>query len=139
MRMNSLRKGERAKFSVEYKGMIISCLLEMDSFFCPTLTLSCIGTDDSTIRPNGMMVKAFDETKTSACGEIDPKVLIGPCEFDIPFIVDHILVVFNLLQGCPKIHTAGATPSSLHQKVKFISDNNLITRWPKKTSIYLPL
>lgn len=70
---------------------------------------------------------AFDGTKTSACGEIDLKVLIGPCEFEISFVVVHIPVVFNVLLGRPWIHSVGAISSSLHQKVKFISGNRLIT------------
>lgn len=39
--------------------------------------LGQIGVEDSMIRPNGMMVCAFDSTKTSACGEIDLKILFG--------------------------------------------------------------
>ena len=34
---------------------------------------------------------------------------------------------FNLLLGQPWIHKAGAIPSSLHQKVKFIHDGQVIT------------
>lgn len=35
--------------------------------------------------------------------------------------------VFSLLLGWPWLHAAGAVPSSLHQKLKFIIDNRLIT------------
>lgn len=91
------------------------------------LTLSRIGVDNSFIRPNGMMVRAFDGTKTSGCREIDLKVLIGPCEFEIPFVVIDIPAVFNLLLGHPWIHTAGAIPTSLHQKVKLITGDKVIT------------
>ncbi|KAF8393489.1 hypothetical protein HHK36_021733 [Tetracentron sinense] len=34
---------------------------------------------------------------------------------------------FNLLLGRPWIHTAGAVPSTLHQRVKYIVDNQLVT------------
>ena len=34
---------------------------------------------------------------------------------------------FNLLLGRPWIHSAGAIPSSLHQKVKFITNGQIIT------------
>lgn len=40
-----------------------------------------------------MMVRAFDGTKTLACTEIDLKVLVGPWEFEISFVVINILVV----------------------------------------------
>lgn len=43
--------------TVECKGMIISWVL--------------IAVDDFLTRPNGMMVRAFDGTRTSTCGEID--------------------------------------------------------------------
>lgn len=41
------------------------------------LTLSRIGINESLIRPNDMMVRAFDGTKTLTCGESDLKVLVG--------------------------------------------------------------
>lgn len=64
---------------VECKRMIISRVLIDNGFALnvfPVMTLNSIGIDDSFIRPNGMMVQAFDGTKTLAYGEIDLKVLI---------------------------------------------------------------
>ena len=43
------------------------------------------------------------------------------------FKVLRIPTSFNLLLGRPWIHRAGAIPSSLHQKVKFIHDGQVIT------------
>ncbi|RVW22918.1 Retrovirus-related Pol polyprotein from transposon 297 [Vitis vinifera] len=57
----------------------------------------------------------------------------APSDFDwsshIPtlFQVLRIPTSFNLLLGRPWIHVAGAIPSSLHQKVKFIHDGQVIT------------
>lgn len=115
---------------VECKGMIISRVLIHNGSalnVCPMVTLSHIGVDDSLIRPKDMMVRSFDGTKISACGEIDLNILVGPCEFEDPFVVLDIPTAFNLLLGCPWIHTAEAIPSSLHQKVKFVTGNKLIT------------
>lgn len=89
------------------------------------MTLNHIGADDSLIRTDGMIVQAFDGTKTSM-RENWFKVIIGPCEFEIPFVLVDIPVVFNLLLGRSWIHLAGAIPSSLHQKIKFTSSNKLI-------------
>lgn len=50
-----------------------------------------------------------------------------PCEFEISFVVVDILAIFNFFFSRPQIHSTGAIPSSLHQKVKFISANKLIT------------
>lgn len=61
------------------------------------MTLGQIGVKDSMIRPNSMMVQAFDVTKTSACWEIDLKLLIGPCKFVVSFVVVDILTDCNLL------------------------------------------
>lgn len=77
------------------------------------ITLDRIGIDDSLVRPNGMMVRAFDETKTSTCREIDLKMIIGSCEFEITFVVVDIPAAFNLLLERPWIQSA-CHPSSLH-------------------------
>ena len=53
--------------------------------------------------------------------------MIGPIRYSILFQVLRIQSSFNLLLGCPWIHEAGAIPSSLHQKVKFINEGHIIT------------
>lgn len=90
--------------TIECKGMIISWVLIDNSStlnVCPMLTLSRIGIDDSLVRPNGIMVRAFDGTKTSAYGEIDLKVLVGPCEFGVSLVVMDVPTIFNVLLGHP--------------------------------------
>ncbi|KAJ9693907.1 hypothetical protein PVL29_009735 [Vitis rotundifolia] len=52
---------------------------------------------------------------------------IGPATFSTLFQVLRIPTSFNLLLGRPWIHRAGVIPSSLHQKVKFIHDGQVIT------------
>lgn len=91
------------------------------------MTLGRIRTEETSIRPNGMMVRAFDGTKTAALREIDLKLMIGLWKFEIPFVDVDIPTVFNLLLGRPWIHIASAIPSSLHHKVKFISVNKWIS------------
>lgn len=54
-------------------------------------------------------------------------MLVGPCEYKVSLTVVDIPAIFNLLLGWPWIHTAGAIPSSLHWKVKFILGNKLIS------------
>lgn len=66
---------------------------------CPAMTLNRIGIEDSLILLNGMMVCAFDGTKTSDYGEIDLKILVDPYEFEVSFVVMDIPAVFNLLFG----------------------------------------
>ena len=57
--------------------------------------------------------------------EIEP--MIGPTTFVTVFQVLRIPTSFNLLLGRPWIHRAETIPSSLHQKVKFIHDGQIIT------------
>ncbi|XVF64960.1 hypothetical protein PTKIN_Ptkin09bG0208800 [Pterospermum kingtungense] len=42
---------------------------------------------------------------------------------------------YNCLLGCPWIYTAGVVPSSLHQKIKFIIRNKLVTVCEEKEMI----
>ncbi|PKI41508.1 hypothetical protein CRG98_038110, partial [Punica granatum] len=52
---------------------------------------------------------------------------VGPCSFRVTFQVLNIPNAFSLLLGRPWIHSAGAVPSSLHQKLKFFVEERLIT------------
>lgn len=90
------------------------------------MTLNRVGVDDSLITPNEMMIRAFHGIKTWAYGEIDLKMITGPYEFELPF------VVVDSLQSLTCFKTsldslAGAIWSNLHQNVKFISGKKLIT------------
>ena len=55
------------------------------------------------------------------------ELLIGSTTFTTLFQVFRIPTSFNLLLGRPWIHRAGAIPSSLYQKVKFIHDGQVVT------------
>ena len=60
-------------------------------------------------------------------GTLTLELMIGPVVFQVLFQILRIHVSFNLLLGHPWIHSAGAIPSSLHLKVKFIHDGQVIT------------
>ena len=60
-------------------------------------------------------------------GTLTLELMIGPVVFHVLFQILRIHVSFNLLLGRPWIHSAGAIPSSLHLKVKFIHDGQVIT------------
>ncbi|KAJ9694546.1 hypothetical protein PVL29_010164 [Vitis rotundifolia] len=59
-------------------------------------------------------------------GTLEIELLIGPTTFLILFQVLRIPTSFNILLGRLWIHRAGVIPSSLHQKVKFIHDGQVI-------------
>ena len=60
-------------------------------------------------------------------GTLTLELMIGLVVFQVLFQILRILISFNLLLGRPWIHSAGAIPSSLHLKVKFIHDGRVIT------------
>ena len=60
-------------------------------------------------------------------GTLTAHIMIGPVRYSVLVQVLRIQSSFNLLLGRPWIHEAGAIPSSLHQKVKFIHEGHIIT------------
>lgn len=73
-----------------------------------------------------MTVSGFNHTQNQASGEIDLDLLIGAHIFKVRFQVVDISTSFTLLLGCPWIHQANATPSTLHQKIKLIVEDELV-------------
>ncbi|XP_016727795.1 uncharacterized protein [Gossypium hirsutum] len=59
-------------------------------------------------------------------GRIEIPLLIGPTTYDVDFLVMDIKPSYNCLLGRPWIHSAGAVPSSLHQKLKLVSEGRLV-------------
>ena len=60
-------------------------------------------------------------------GTITAHVMIRLVRYSMLFQVLRIQSSFNLFLGRPWIHEAGAIPSSLHQKLKFIHEGRIIT------------
>ena len=73
-----------------------------------------------------MVVRAFDGTKKEVLENIKLPIQVGPCTFDFEFIVMDINPSYNCLLVRPWIHIAGAVPSTIHQKVKFVVEEILI-------------
>ncbi|XP_016681306.1 uncharacterized protein [Gossypium hirsutum] len=93
----------------------------------PLATLSRMLVDIAYLRHCHSVVRAFDGTQREVMGKIKIPLKLGPCAYDIEFQVMDITPSYNFLLGRPWIHSVGAVPSSLHQKVKFIMDSRLIT------------
>ena len=93
----------------------------------PISTLSRLPIDLADMRKSQMVVQAFDGTKREVLENIKFPIQVGPCFFDFEFIVMDINPSYNCLLGRPWIHVAGAVPSTLHQKVKFVVEKNLVT------------
>uniref|UniRef100_A0A2N9GPI5 RNA-directed DNA polymerase n=1 Tax=Fagus sylvatica TaxID=28930 RepID=A0A2N9GPI5_FAGSY len=120
--------------SSEYS--VVKQLSKMPSHISVLGTVTCIRVsqesstediDPTRVRVNSMIVRAFDGTRREVLGEIDLPVEVGPQVYNINFQVLKIDSPYNLLLGRPWLHTAGAVPSSLHQKMKLIIGNQLVT------------
>ncbi|XP_071912384.1 uncharacterized protein [Coffea arabica] len=94
---------------------------------CPWSTLEKLGLQDVKLRPSGTIVRGFDGAQREPIGEIDLVVEMGPAQFQITCQVMHFSSVYNVLLGRPWIHKSGAVPSSLHQLLKFVVNDKLIT------------
>ncbi|XP_047172662.1 uncharacterized protein LOC124840622, partial [Vigna umbellata] len=92
----------------------------------PKVTLEKLPYDVIHLKPSTMIVRAFDGSKRDVMGEIDLPVQVGPCVFQITFQVMDIHPAYSCLLGRPWIHSAGVVPSTLHQKLKYVMDNQLI-------------
>ncbi|WJX95006.1 hypothetical protein P8452_76371 [Trifolium repens] len=93
----------------------------------PKVTLNKMSIDEVYMKPSSLIVKAFDGSKRSVIGEVCLPVQIGPHTFNIIFQVMDINPAYSCLLGRPWIHAAGAVTSTLHQKLKFVVDDKLIT------------
>eukprot|EP00261_Vitis_vinifera_P037221 XP_019078464.1 PREDICTED: uncharacterized protein LOC109123373 [Vitis vinifera] len=93
---------------------------------CPLATAIALGYAPSDFGPSTQTVRAYDSTRREVMGTLEIELLIGPATFVAVFQVLRIPTSFNLLLGRPRIHRAGAIPSSLHQKVKFIHDGRVV-------------
>ena len=94
---------------------------------CPLATAIALGYGPTDFKPSTQTVRAYDSTRREVMGTLTLELMIGPVVFQGLFQILRIHVSFNLLLGRPWIHSAGAIPSSLHLKVKFIHDGQVIT------------
>ena len=108
---------------------VLSVLLDNGSALnvCPLVTSIALGFSPSDFWPSIQAVRSYDGTQRTVMATLTTHVMIGPVRYFILFQVLRIQSSFNLLLGRPWIHEAGAIPSSLHQKVKFIHEGRIIT------------
>ncbi|KAK8559962.1 hypothetical protein V6N12_012773 [Hibiscus sabdariffa] len=93
----------------------------------PMTTLKKLPIDGTHMKAYQNTVRAFDGTQRDVLGKITVPLLIGPAEYEVDFVVMDIKPTYSCLLGRPWIHAAGAVPSTLHQKLKFVIDGKLVT------------
>ncbi|RDY11064.1 hypothetical protein CR513_04322, partial [Mucuna pruriens] len=92
----------------------------------PKSTLDKLCSVNSQLSVSLVVVRAFDGSKRDVMREITLPIYVGPTLFGIVFQVMDICSAYSCILGRPWIHMAGAVPSSLHQRVKFIVDHQLV-------------
>ncbi|XP_052479611.1 uncharacterized protein LOC105801050 [Gossypium raimondii] len=93
----------------------------------PLSTLDRLPVDSSHMKACQNIVRAFDGTERRVMGRIEISLIIGPTTYEVDFLVMDIKPSYNCLLGRPWIHSAGAVPSLLHQKLKLLSEGRLVT------------
>ncbi|XP_077222149.1 uncharacterized protein LOC143855993 [Tasmannia lanceolata] len=86
-----------------------------------------LGFGPENFVPSEQGILAYDGTRRDAIGTLVTEFQIGGEEFEIEFQVLDIKASFLLLLGRPWLHRVGVIPSTLHQKLKFIQNNRVIT------------
>ena len=92
----------------------------------PLSTLIRLLVDRSYMKHTKTVVRSFDSARREVTKEIEIEVQIGPCTFIVEFQVMDISSFYNCLLERPWIHIAGAVPSTLHQKIKFVIERQLV-------------
>ncbi|XP_077222123.1 uncharacterized protein LOC143855965 [Tasmannia lanceolata] len=94
---------------------------------CPLATATVLGFRPNDFIPSEQGILAYEGTRHVVIGTIATEILIGGEIFEVEFQVLDIKASFLLLLGRPWLHKDGVIPSSLHQKLKFIRNNRVIT------------
>ncbi|XP_040973998.1 uncharacterized protein [Gossypium hirsutum] len=93
----------------------------------PLSTLNRLPIDSSHMKTCQNIMRAFDGTERKVMGRIEVSLLIRPNTYEVDFLVMDITPSYNYLLERPWIHSAKAIPSSLHQKLKLVTEGWLIT------------
>ena len=93
----------------------------------PRHVLDKMPVDASHMKPSTMTARAYDGSPRPIIGNINIELVIGPQPFQVTLQVMDIHPSYSMLLGRPWIHVARAVASSLHQRVKFIINGNLVT------------
>ncbi|KAI5398632.1 hypothetical protein KIW84_064124 [Lathyrus oleraceus] len=93
----------------------------------PKKALAKLDCEGLILTPTDLIVRAFDGSKRAVFGEVELPVKIGPEVFKSVFYVMDIQPAYSCLLGRPWIHAAGAVTSTLHQKLKYIWDRQVVT------------
>ena len=84
-----------------------------------------LGLTQANLSKYDTPLMAFDGSMVIPMGQIRLLVEIGGRKECVDFIVVHSYSLYTATLGLPQIRSIGAVPSSLHQKVKFPTDQGI--------------
>ncbi|KAL0010983.1 hypothetical protein SO802_006091 [Lithocarpus litseifolius] len=94
---------------------------------CPMSTLECLNVDASLIHPTTMIIRAVDGTFREVQGEIELSIGVCPMFFMVNFQAIKVDPSYNMLLGRPWLHAMGVIASTLHRRLKFSSEDLMVT------------
>ncbi|XP_077215620.1 uncharacterized protein LOC143850238 [Tasmannia lanceolata] len=94
---------------------------------CLLTTATVMGFGPNDFIPSEQGILAYDGMRRDVIRTLATEILIGGEIFEVESQVLDIKASFLLLLGRPWLHKVGDIPSSLHQKLKFIRNNRVIT------------
>jgi hypothetical protein len=116
--------------AMECKGAVLShVLVDTGSSLnvLPKKALAKLNCEGLILTPTDLIVRAFDGSKRAVFGEVELPVKICPEVFKSTFYVMDIQPAYSCLLGRPWIHAAGVVTSTLHQKLKYIWEGQVVT------------
>ena len=93
----------------------------------PLRTAQRLGISLEELQPSTQVIRAYDNTRRQALGVTWLDITTGPVKGKFMFHVMEAKTSFNLLLGRPWLHKLGAVPSSYHQKIKLMLQDNPVT------------
>ena len=94
---------------------------------CPLQILPNLGVKVEELTKSDLVIRAYDDSTRSVEGTFITPVKTSLIEAVMEFTVLDIPVTYTLLLGRPWYHILGGVPSTVHQKVKFLLDGEVIT------------
>jgi len=90
----------------------------------PRATLDKLPCEKAHIRPNSMIVRAFDGSRREVLGEIELPIQVGPCTFEVIFQVMDIIPAYSCLLGNHGFILLESCSLPYIKKLKFVVDKS---------------
>ena len=94
---------------------------------CPLQILPNLGVKVEELMKYDLVIRAYNDSTRSVEWTFVAPVKTNPIEAVVEFTVLDIPITYALLLGRPWYHVLGGVPSTVHQKVKFLLDGEVIT------------